>query len=155
MNAHRLLALVLVPLLSFLPCGSSQAAPAPAAAPDGDQALAAYFRDEAQPLADRCLTEVSSLDQWQAHRQEYRQPLFEMLGLSPLPERTDLKAVVTGTIDQDSFRVENVHFQSRPGLCVTGNLYLPKGLAKPAPAMLYVCGHAAVVTNQVSFGFSC
>ena len=40
--------------------------------------------------------------------------------------------------------MERLHFQSRPHLYVTGNLYLPKD-AKPGaklPAVLYVCGHS-------------
>ena len=40
--------------------------------------------------------------------------------------------------------MEKLHFQSRPHLYVTGNLYLPKD-AKPGaklPAVLYVCGHS-------------
>ena len=152
MKARRSAALVLAFLLTVLAFGSTLAAQAPITVTGGDLALAACFRAETRKLADRCLTDISSLEPWQAQREEYRQQLLEMLGLSPLPERTDLKPAVTGTIDHDTFRVENVHFQSRPGLYVTGNLYLPKGLLKPAPAILYVCGHAAVVTNKVSYG---
>jgi dienelactone hydrolase len=152
MKAYRSATRLLVSLLTFSPFGSPRAAQPPAEAAGGDRVLAAYFRVETRKLAERCLTDVSSLDQWSAHREAYRQQLLEMLGLSPLPERTDLKPVVTGSIDHDTFRVENVHFQSRPGLYVTGNLYLPKGLQKPAPAILYVCGHAAIVTNKVSYG---
>ena len=37
-----------------------------------------------------------------------------MLGLSPRPEKTDLKAVVTGKVEREKFTVEKVHFQSRP-----------------------------------------
>ena len=65
-----------------------------------------------------------------------------MLGLEP-PERTELKATITGRVEREDFAVENLHFQSRPGLYVTANLYLPKGQEKPAPAILYVCGPAA------------
>src|SRR5262249_3445585 len=40
-----------------------------------------------------------------------------------------------------------------PGLYVTANLYLPKTKAKQKyPAILYVCGHATVIENGVSFG---
>ena len=61
-------------------------------------------------------------------KDEYRRQLFEMLGLDPLPEKTDLKPVVTGKVEHEEFTVEKLHFQSRPGLYVTGNLYLPKKL---------------------------
>jgi ribosomal protein S16 len=78
--------------------------------------------------------------------------LFDMLGLSPRPEKTDLAAVVTGKVEREMFSVEKVHFQSRPALYVTGNLYLPKNLDKPAPAILYLCGHGAVKKDGVSYG---
>ncbi|HEY5314132.1 MAG TPA: prolyl oligopeptidase family serine peptidase, partial [Pirellulales bacterium] len=63
-----------------------------------------------------------------------------------------LKPVVTGTLDHPQFTVEKLHFQSRPGLYVTANLYIPKGLTKPAPAILYVCGHAGVKKDGISYG---
>jgi dienelactone hydrolase len=75
-----------------------------------------------------------------------------MLGLWPLPERGDLRAVVTGKLAHPEFTVEKLHFQSLPGLYVTANLYLPRQLEKPAPAILYFCGHASVVTNKLSCG---
>jgi cephalosporin-C deacetylase-like acetyl esterase len=65
-----------------------------------------------------------------------------MLGLWPLPDKTPLKATVTGKLERAQFVVENVHFQSRPGLYVTGNLYLPKKVEGKLPAVLYVCGHS-------------
>ncbi|MCH7726715.1 MAG: acetylxylan esterase [Planctomycetes bacterium] len=75
-----------------------------------------------------------------------------MLGLDPLPKRTDLKATITGRAEHDEFIVENLHFQSRPGLYVTANLYLPKKIDKPLPAILYVCGHGRVKKDGVSYG---
>ena len=117
-----------------------------------DAMLADYFRAETAKLRNRCLTDIKSVDDWQAKRKVYREQLFEMLGLKPLPEKTDLKPVVTGKLEHEQFTVENIHFQSSPGLYVTGNLYIPKGLEKPAPAILYVCGHALVKKDGVSFG---
>lgn len=123
-----------------------------AAEPAHDDALAAYFRAETAKLADRCLAYIHSLDDWTSRRDEYRRQLAEMLGLDPMPERTDLKPVVTGRHETEWFTVENLHFQSRPGLYVTGNLYLPKDLEKPAPAVLYVCGHSLVKKDGISYG---
>src|SRR4030095_356548 len=77
---------------------------------------------------------------------------FEMLGLDPLPPRDELRATVTGTLEDEAFRVEKLHFQSLPGLYVTANLYLPKQASAPVPAILYVCGHSVVKTTGVSYG---
>jgi dienelactone hydrolase len=117
-----------------------------------DRRLSEYFRSETERLAGRCLAEVQSLEDWNRLRTKYRAQLQEMLGLSPLPARTDLKAVITGKIEHEDFTVEKLHFQSRPGLYVTANLYMPKRLAGPAPTVLYLCGHGPVISNGVSYG---
>ncbi len=118
----------------------------------GSEMLADYFRAETAKLADRCLADVTTLEQWQARREQFHRELMEMLGLDPMPERTPLKATVTGTIDHEQFTVEKLHFQSRPNLYVTANLYVPKGLEGRAPAVLYVCGHGRVKIDGVSYG---
>jgi dienelactone hydrolase len=117
-----------------------------------DQRLADYFRAETGAIASHCLVDIRSLEDWQARRGEYRRQLQEMLGLWPMPERTELKPLITGKLEQAEFTVEKLHFQAMPRLYVTGNLYLPKKQAGPAPAILYVCGHSRVMTNGISCG---
>lgn len=116
----------------------------------GDNLLAGYFWTETAKLKEHCLSEVEiqSLNDWRINKDEYRRQLREMLGLDPLPERTDLKPVITGKLEQEDFVVEKLHFQSRPGLYVTGNLYLPKKIEKPLPTILYVCGHSRVLAKD-------
>src|SRR4029078_374711 len=92
----------------------------------GDKMLAEYFAAETAKLRDNCLADIKTLDDWKAKRGEYRRQLLEMLGLDPLPAKKDLKPVSTGRVESEEFVVEKLHFQSRPGLYVTGNLYLPK-----------------------------
>ena len=94
----------------------------------GDRMIAEYFRLETQKLQDACLADVKDLADWKAKREDYRRQLLEMLGLDPLPERTDLQATVTGRVEHEEFTVEKLHFQSRPGLYVTGDLYVPRNL---------------------------
>ncbi len=118
----------------------------------GDRMIEEYFRLETSKLADHSLADIQSLEDWHSRRQLYRQQLLEMLGLEPLPPRTDLQATVTGRTEHEQFFVENLHFQSRPGLYVTGNLYVPKERPEPLPAILYVCGHAQVKKNGVNYG---
>jgi cephalosporin-C deacetylase-like acetyl esterase len=141
-------------LLLLAPQATNQlsAADAPAKPSRGDQMISAYFKTETAMLAERSLNEIKTLEDWQKGKERFRQQLFEMLSLSPTPERTDLKPAITGRIDHELVTVENLHFQSMPGLYVTANLYLPKRQAKPAPAVLYLCGHAKVSTNGVSYG---
>ena len=118
----------------------------------GDRMFAEYFKIETKLLADSCLAEIETLDDWNAKKDLYRKQLHEMLGLDPLPERTPLQATVTGTVQHDEFEVRNLHFQSSPGLYVTGNLYVPKNLTAPAPTILYVCGHGRVKIDGIDYG---
>jgi len=117
-----------------------------------DTNLTAYFEAEVRRIESAGLTDIGTLNDWKAQREERRRQFSDMLGLWPMPERTDLKPVITGRIEGDGFTVEKLHFQSMPGLYVTANLYLPKDTPGPVPAILYVCGHAEVKTNGVSLG---
>lgn len=117
-----------------------------------DQELAAYFQEQVSQINRNCLSEILTVEDWTARQSEYRRQLYEMLSLDPLPEKSDLRPVVTGKIDHPDFVVERLHFQSMPGLYVTGNLFIPKGLTAPAPTILYVCGHSPEKKDNVSFG---
>jgi dienelactone hydrolase len=118
----------------------------------GDKIRDAYFRREVQRIADDSLERFKTRAEWEKQRPELRRQFLEMMGLDPLPPRTDLKATTTGKVESEHFTVEKVHFQSLPGLYVTGNLYLPHKAKLPAPAVLYVCGHANTVLDKVSYG---
>lgn len=118
----------------------------------GEALIQNYFKRHAKEINATTLSEYKTKEQWEKAKPELRRQLLEMLGLWPLPAKTDLKAVRTGTIDMPKYTVEKIQFQSLPGLYVTGNLYVPKPAPKNAPTVLYVCGHGNVVKDGVSFG---
>jgi cephalosporin-C deacetylase-like acetyl esterase len=141
-------------LLSF--CSLTQAAsPFPAPSPDtpANRTLQQYWEKRTAQLNEEgSLASFGSAAQWNTGKDESRRQLFEMLGLAPLPPKTPLQPVVTGVLKADGYRVEKLHFQSMPGLYVTANLYLPEGTPKALPTILYVCGHALMKKDGVSFG---
>jgi hypothetical protein len=134
------------------PVGAADDAAASTRFARGQRLVESQLRQEVQQLTDSCLADIHSREDWERKRPELRRQFLEMMGLWPLPPRTDLKPVITGTIDADRFTIQKLHFQSSPGLYVTANLYLPRRTAFPAPTVLYVCGHSPTVVNKVSYG---
>ena len=118
----------------------------------GDAMIARYFEAQTAKIANASLTKYQSKEDWEKDRAKHRGQLFEMLSLDPLPEKTPLKPVITGTAEHEGIVVERLHFQSRPGLYVTGNFYRPKEQSGPLPAILYVCGHGRVKKDGISYG---
>jgi Prolyl oligopeptidase family len=143
-------------LLLVLAVSTARAADPPKKDPPaplpGEPLIREYFRRQAKEIAAADLRDVKTRDDWEKAKPELRRQLLEMLGLWPLPERTDLQARVTGKLERPKFTVEKVAFQSRPGLYVTGNLYVPKPAPVKAPTILYVCGHGNNVKDGVSYG---
>ncbi|MCC6508630.1 MAG: acetylxylan esterase [Pirellulaceae bacterium] len=102
---------------------------------------------EARQISSSSMAIPYTAGQWTATEAQRRERWMEMLGLSPLPERTPLQAEVTGSLDRGDYVVEKVHFQSVPGAYVIGNLYRPAKVTGRLPAVLYLCGHSKGKVN--------
>jgi len=103
-----------------------------------------YLQRRTAEITRAGLTDVRTAEDWKRRRPELRAQLLYMLGLDPLPARTPLRPRITRRFERQGYRVENLVFESMPGLYITGNLYLPSGSQGPRPAVLYVCGHSPV-----------
>jgi dienelactone hydrolase len=101
-----------------------------------------YLVAEARRITDHAAGEIASKETWEGVRRQRRQEMLDMLGLSPLPQRTPLNVQITGKIDQPEYTIEKIAFESLPKVYVTANLYVPKKRDGPLPAVIYVCGHA-------------
>src|SRR5262249_29382376 len=133
----RLLPLLLV-LLAALPARAADKPDTKA----GDEMIDKYLAAKAKELSGRFLDGAKTRDEGEKKLPRLRREYLDMLGLWPLPEKTPLHATVTGTVEHEGAVIEKLHYQSRPGLYVTANLYRPKDAKGKLPAILYVCGHS-------------
>ncbi|WP_214628157.1 alpha/beta hydrolase family protein [Paenibacillus agaridevorans] len=69
-----------------------------------------------------------------------RDGFLQCIGGLP-PSDSPLLPKECGVLQQQGFRIEKVVFQSRPGIWVTCNVYVPDGRSEPGPAVLFLCGH--------------
>jgi len=102
---------------------------------------------EARQISSASLAVPMPPEAWKATAAKRRAMWLEMLGLSPLPERSPLNATVTGVLDRGDYVVEKLHFQSIPGAYVIGNVYRPAKIQGRLPAVLYLCGHSKGKVN--------
>ena len=113
-----------------------------------DRAIRDFMTVRAKELERDFLPEVKTPADFEKLRPVLHRQYLDMLGLWPLPEKTPLKATITGKMEGPGCTIEKLHYQSRPGLYVTANLYLPNPLpAGRLPTILYQCGHSGMGKN--------
>lgn len=85
---------------------------------------------------------ITTPGQFEARKESVRNTLAKING--PFPERTPLNARVVGTVQRKGYVIEKVIYESRPGILVTGNLYIPEGASKDhrVPGVIIPCGHS-------------
>ena len=98
--------------------------------------------ENARRISAQALDEIGSRAQWEPLRVQRRNEFFEMVGLGVLPRKCALAVQSFGMLKGPGYRIEKLSFQTIPDVRVTASLYLPDGLQRPAPAVLYPCGHS-------------
>ncbi len=83
---------------------------------------------------------ITTREAWEKYRDAKVALLRQSLGRFPeVPKQ--VKVLTTKTIDGDGFRIENIVYESRPGLVVTANLYVPDKATGPMPGMVIIHSH--------------
>ncbi|MDZ4198438.1 MAG: acetylxylan esterase [Kiritimatiellia bacterium] len=101
------------------------------------------FVEEVRKVVERrkrVLAALRTPAQARAYSASVRRKLAGAFG--PMPLRTPLQTRTTGVIRKKGFSIEKIIYESRPGLPVPANLYVPDDLRGKAPAVLGLCGHA-------------
>jgi len=102
-----------------------------------------YFVDRVREIEQRSVaakTRLNNKADAEAYVKDVRARIRQAFG--PMPERTPLKPRVTGVVERDTYKIEKLIFESRPGFLVTANLYLPKERSGRLPGVVGTCGHS-------------
>jgi len=94
--------------------------------------------------AEQAVIDAQNQLQTKADAEAYVKGVQERIQQSfgPFPERTPLNPQITGVVDRDTYQIEKLIFESRPGFLVTANVYIPKGQKFPVPGVIGTCGHS-------------
>jgi len=137
-------AVLLVIVLSLAaPLGANSAAFDPMTASLDTVQMNKYLEALAVRLGEEAWQRIDSRSKLEAERERLHREFMFMIGLDPLPERTDLRAEVVRTVELDDYTIEVIHFQSLPRFYVTANLYRPRSVRGPFPAVIWGPGHGS------------
>lgn len=98
-------------------------------------------RDEANRRSSQLWHAIDSRPKWERFRAESLRSLSNAVGFLPVAGRGKVELHVTRRLEGKGFRVENVMFESRPGLVVTANLYRPAQPPQRMPGIVLAHSH--------------
>jgi dienelactone hydrolase len=98
----------------------------------------AHFRRQEREKAA-----ITSIEAFEARRDRIRSQFLRAIGGLP-EDRTPLNSQITGRIERNGFHIEKLLYESQPQVHVTALLYVPNALKEPAPAVVFVHGHAEI-----------
>ena len=101
--------------------------------------LASLARN-AYELRNAALAEVKTPAGVRARQDWARRTLWELIGGQP--ERTPLDRKQVGGFDRPGYRLEKLSYESRPGVRIPANLYIPTSGQAPFPGVLFQMGHS-------------
>jgi hypothetical protein len=97
-------------------------------------------RDAANRRESEAWHTIKTRADWERYRDVRLRALRDSLGELPILPK-DLKVRVTRTVGGDGYQIENVVFESRPGVLVTANLYRPTKPPRALPGILICHSH--------------
>jgi hypothetical protein len=101
--------------------------------------------NQTESMARTALSDVNALADWQDSVTQRRREFLHSLGLDPLPPRCDLQVTDYGGFQGQGYTARRIAFQLLPQCWSSANIYYPDPMPRdPAPAVVYVCGHATI-----------
>ena len=114
--------------------------------------VGAYFTEsEAKEKMQQFAQNYTNKNQWKKRAKNIRKGIKKGAELKQLKWKYPLQAIVHSKKQMQGYTVENVAFESLPGLFVTGNLYRPTGYSGKRPAILSPHGHWSEPDNYGRF----
>lgn len=101
-----------------------------------------YYLKCAENLAKNAFKGITTPDDWKKSRGVIKSQFFKSMGLSPMPEKCDLKITDYGEFKGKGYIAKKIAYQIFPDCWGSGHFYLPDPMpAGKLPAVLFVCGH--------------
>lgn len=84
-----------------------------------------YEEAEGAEILNQTKERIKTKKDWEDYAELIRQGILDGTGLNPMPDKTPLNVIRKDKRIYGAYTIENVAFESRPGVLVTGSLYSP------------------------------
>lgn len=100
-----------------------------------------WSEEEGKEFLRKMRNTYTTAEAWKQRAAQIRSHILEATGLDPFPEKCPLNPIIGEKRVYDGYKVQNVAFESLPGVYVTGSLYTPTGAEGMLPGILSPHGH--------------
>lgn len=141
---HLFLFIPVITVLFFMNCGNEERE----AASEPMLATGDYFTEaEGAEFLEQVRETYPVLEDWEWRAEEIRYHILHGAGLEEYPEKNPLNPIFGEEREYDGYNVQNVAFESLPGVYVTGSLYTPADPEGVLPGVLSPHGHGTTPGN--------
>jgi len=96
---------------------------------------------EGKEFINQIRQNITTPEAWERRAKQIRTQILQATGLDPFPEKCPLNPIFGKMRIFDGYQVQNVAFESLPGVYVTGSLYSPTEVKGIPPGILSPHGH--------------
>jgi dienelactone hydrolase len=100
-----------------------------------------YSEEEGAKVLEVTIQKIRDKRDWENYSKMIKEGILEGAELNPLPDKTPLNIIRLDLRNYGSYTVENIAFESRPGVLVTGSLYAPTSYKGKLAGILTPHGH--------------
>ncbi len=100
-----------------------------------------WTEDEGKLFLDRQRQKYTTSAAWKNRAKQIREQILKGAGLEKYPNKGPLNPIMGEKRVYDGYQVQNIAFESLPGVYVTGSLYTPANAKGNLPGILSVEGH--------------
>ncbi len=147
MNIPKLLSGIIIScfivvFFSFIGCGSGEKKQVQSSGPL--LCVGNYWtEEEAKAFLDQIKESYPTAKAWKKRAKKIREQILTGSGLHKFPKKHPLNPIYGEKRTFDGYQVQNVAFESLPGVYVTGSLYTPLNSSGKLPGILSAHGHWA------------
>jgi len=100
-----------------------------------------YTEEEGANALAATKQKIQTKKDWEIYADMIREGILTGTELNPLPKKTPLNVIRRNQRSHGDYTVENIAFESQPGVLVTGSLYAPAEIKGKTPGILSPHGH--------------